>query len=431
MKLTARRNMKAGVNIFLAILTLAIFIFIVPRIIIYFMPFVIGWIIASIANPLVRFLNDKIKLKRKAGSMLVILLVIVTIAALGYAAGLILARQIVGFATDFPELWGDFEDSILKIGRYLEDVFIGFPDAVQEGIATSFEHMNDTFSDFTNSIGEYTVQRVSDAAKNFPTVLISVIMCLLSAYFFVAERETFLNFFKKRLSLPMLEKIMTISSNLRKAVGGYVVAQLKIEVYVYVLMVIGFFVLDVKYALLIALGIAILDMLPFFGTAIILIPWAILRLFEENYKMTIGLLIIWGAGQLLRQFIQPKIVGDSIGVPPIPTIFLLFLGFKLGGVIGMIIAVPIGIIVIKLEEAGAFDTPKNSIALLAKSINEFRKITEEEIAYIHENDITEEVLKEFNEKEEQKEPIKSELLYKKIELPIKRKTKKRREKRKK
>lgn len=73
--------------------------------------------------------------------------------------------------------------------------------------------------------------------------------------------------------------------------------------------------------------------------------------------MAIGLLIIWGVGQLLRQLIQPKIVGDSIGVPPLPTLFLIFIGYKVGSVAGMILAVPAGIIVANMYQAGFLTQP--------------------------------------------------------------------------
>ena len=66
--------------------------------------------------------------------------------------------------------------------------------------------------------------------------------------------------------------------------------------------------------------------------------------------MAIGLLIIWGIGQLARQLIQPKIVGDSVGMPPLPTLFLLYIGYKLGGVVGMIVAVPIGLIALTMYQ---------------------------------------------------------------------------------
>jgi len=87
---------------------------------------------------------------------------------------------------------------------------------------------------------------------------------------------------------------------------------------------------------------------------------------------------------LFRQFIQPKIMGDSIGMEPIPTLFLLFIGYRLAGVGGMLVAVPIGIIVVNMNEAGFFDTPKYSIRLLVRNINQFRQLTKEEIKKLDE-----------------------------------------------
>ena len=95
--------------------------------------------------------------------------------------------------------------------------------------------------------------------------------------------------------------------------------------------------------------------------------------------MVIGLLIIWGAGQLARQLIQPKIMGDSMGLAPIPTLFLLFFGYKVGGVGGMIIAVPIGIIVLNMYQEGVFDTTLDSIRILYASISNFRHLNEEDM----------------------------------------------------
>lgn len=110
-----------------------------------------------------------------------------------------------------------------------------------------------------------------------------------------------------------------------------------------------------------------------------MVPWAVIKFLSADYKMTIGLLIIWGGGQLLRQVIQPKIVGDSIGVAPIPTLFLLYIGYRVGGVIGMILAVPVGIILQNMNEEGLFDTTKNSIRILVAGVNNFRRFEEEDL----------------------------------------------------
>ena len=207
-----------------------------------------------------------------------------------------------------------------------------------------------------------------------------MIMALLSAYFFVAERMHLNEWFRKHVPASVLLRYRMVRGSLVKSVGGYLKAQLKIEVWMYFLLLAGLGILKVNYFALIALVIAFLDFLPFLGTGTVLIPWAVIRILTAEYKTAIGLLVIWGVGQLARQLIQPKIVGDSIGVPPLPTLFLLFIGYKVGGVVGMIVAVPVGLLVYTLYEDGAFDTTKNSILILAAGVNRFRRLEKEDLS---------------------------------------------------
>ena len=111
-----------------------------------------------------------------------------------------------------------------------------------------------------------------------------------------------------------------------------------------------------------------------------MLPWAVVRIFTGDYRIAIGLLIIWGAGQLVRQ----KIVGDSMGVKPLPTLLLLFIGYKLGSVIGMILAVPIGLVLYSMYEDGAFQTTQDSICILVTGLNKFRRIEPEDLEEVEE-----------------------------------------------
>ena len=170
-----------------------------------------------------------------------------------------------------------------------------------------------------------------------------------------------------------------LSSSLTGALGGYFKAQFKIEIWIYLVLMVGLWILKVKYSLLIALLIAFLDFFPIFGTGAVLWPWALIELLAGDYRMALSLMIIWGVDQLLRQIIQPKIVGDSIGVPPVPTLFLLFIGYKIGSVLGMILAVPVGIVVLNMYEAGLFETTQNSIRILINGFNRFRRLNKEDL----------------------------------------------------
>lgn len=144
----------------------------------------------------------------------------------------------------------------------------------------------------------------------------------------MAERDQFRSSVAKYLPESFVGRFRLIKQSLLKAVGGYFKAQIKIEIWIYLLLVTGFFILQVDYALLIALGIAFLDFLPFFGTGTVMVPWAVVKFLNAEYPMTIGLLLLWGVSQLVRQIIQPKIVGDSVGMPPIPTLFYSISGIR-------------------------------------------------------------------------------------------------------
>lgn len=378
MKDPLRKYCKAFLNLFAAFIILLFVIFVVPRVFRFFMPFVIGWIIAMIANPVVRFLDEKIKIRRKAGSAIVIISVIALIIGAGYGIGVVLVREAVGFVSELPKLWQAVEEDMTHAGMTLETIFQHSSPQLHTQIGNLLDALAGLGSSIANKLGSPTVTAVGNFAKNLPSVFVGIVMCLLSSYFFVAQRNEVVDFFRKYTSESIQQKWILLYQNLKNAVGGYFKAQLKIEIWMYLLLVIGFSVIGVQYAALIALGIAFLDFLPVFGTGTVLIPWAVIKLLTGDLKMAVSLLIIYCVGQLVRQLIQPKIVGDSIGVPAIPTLFLIFIGYKIGSVAGMILAVPVGLILANMYQAGFFSATLDSIRILVHGFNHFRRLTDED-----------------------------------------------------
>lgn len=373
------KYVKAVLNLLTAVVLLLLIIFVLPRLLGFFMPFVVGWIIAMIANPLVRFFEQKIKIRRKAGSAIVIVAVLALVVCLGY---LVIARLIsegAGFIADLPDIWKGLERDLNQVGANLTDFYARFPLEIRENLSVISEKLVQYIGDAINGLSAPTVTAVGNFAKKFPSILIGTIMCLLSSYFFVAEKDNVGKFLRKYLPESFREKWKVLSTSLAGAVGGYFKAQCKIEIWIYLILMIGLWILKVDYALLIALLIAVLDFLPIFGTGAVLWPWAVIELLAGDYRMALSLMIIWGVAQLLRQIIQPKIVGDSIGMPPIPTLFLLFIGYKVGSVVGIILAVPIGIVVVNMYEAGLFETTMDSIRILIRGFNRFRKLNKEDL----------------------------------------------------
>ncbi|MBQ9885697.1 MAG: sporulation integral membrane protein YtvI [Lachnospiraceae bacterium] len=396
MKYTKRQYIRWLTNIAVAACIIAVILFLFPVLLNLFMPFVIGWIVAMLANPLVKFLEGKIKIKRKAGSAIVIGLVIAVIVLVIYLITVKLIREAIGFAAALPDMMKGLEKEFAVIGDNLSGLYDKLPENIQSNLNNINTDIGQIMGKMVDNYGTPTIASVGYIAKNIPGIIIGIIMSVLSAYAFVAEKNSMTEWLKKNVPVSIQEKWGILTSSTKQAVGGYFRAQLIIEIWVYIILIIGLMVLRVRYAALIAFAIAVLDFLPFFGAGAIMLPWALIKLLSGDYKMAIALLIIWGVGQLVRQVIQPKIMGDNIGIDMIPALILLYIGYRFYGVIGMIFVLPLGIIIINLNKAGVFDTTKNSIRLLIKGINDFRRLTPEEIESVQSKEEQPETLKGKN-----------------------------------
>lgn len=379
-----KKYCKALANITVALFIFLAIILLLPKILVFFLPFVIGWIIALLASPLVRFFEEKVRWKRKASSAFVIVAVIALVVLLLYLIGNKLIREAIGLINELPVMWAAVEADFTDIAKNLSVFYERLPMDLRSSISDFGDRIGSVLGDSVSKVSTPTINAVGNFAKQLPAIVIGLIMALLSSYFFVAEKASVSEWLHKHMPPSLRARYQMIRRSLVVAVGGYFKAQLKIEVWMYLLLVIGLGILKVNYALLIALGIAFLDFFPFFGTGTVMVPWAIIKILSGDYTMAIGLLIIWGVGQLARQVIQPKIVGDSVGVPPIPTLFLLYIGYKVGGVFGMIAAVPIGLIIMTMYSEGAFDTTKNSVLILIAGINKFRRLNKEDMSGVEE-----------------------------------------------
>ena len=338
----------------------------------FFMPFVIGWVIASIASPMVNWLEKRLQLIKKWGSALIIIGVLGMVGLLIYLLVSTISREIISLIQNMPDMYQDLESGMETIGESLNGVFRLLPVGVQEGWHTMMDNLEQVMGDIIGKLSEPTVSAAGRFAKGIPSALIATIVTFISAYFFIAEREEVLLWAKRIAPNALVSRMTMVVDNLKYAVGGYFKAQLKIMVVVYILLLAGFLILRIHFAFLLAFLIAFLDFLPFFGTGTALLPWSIYKFMMGDYKLVLGLLILYGTTQLVRQLIQPKLVGDSMGLKPLVTLVLLYAGYKAGGVFAMIFAVPVGLIVINLHKAGAFDYILDDAKILVEGILSLR-----------------------------------------------------------
>ena len=184
-----RENVKLVVNIIISLIILLLCVFLVPRLFIFFMPFVIGWMISCIANPLVVLLERKLKIRRKAGTVVVIVVVIAAVIGMWYGLGVILWRQFSGFIGEIPAMWETVKQDFDKLGILINQ-YIGvrspkFADALNNLGNT----IGDMITNLPKSLKFSSFEGMGSMVGNIASVIISIIMCMLSAYFFIADRD--------------------------------------------------------------------------------------------------------------------------------------------------------------------------------------------------------------------------------------------------
>lgn len=370
---------KIIINILLYIAGVTLLIVLLPKVLGFFWPFVAAWILASIANPLVRFMDDKIRIRRKHGTVIIIILVLAAVVGLIYGIIAFLAAQVLSLIDHWPEMYNQIEITISSLSDKLSGFYDSMP-AVIQGVLTSLgESLENFASDLFKGAGSggSAISAAGTATRSVFDILLNTIIMFVSAYFFIADRDKFGNGIRRMVPESIMKKIDMVISYFKRAVGGYFKAQFKIMLILIVVMGIWFGFMKVPYYALLALLVGFLDFLPVFGTGAVLWPWAVYCLITGEYLRAALLAALYVVCQLLHQLLQPKMVADSIGISPVMSLFLLFIGYQYKGVIGMIVALPVGLVVINFYRAGTFDSILAQVRYLCRGIGNFLYFEEE------------------------------------------------------
>lgn len=339
----------------------------------FFLPFVIGWLIAMVANPLVKFLERRLNLVRKHSSVIIVVAVLAgIIGGLYFLVGRVII-EIRLLVVDMPEIYEAVRLELMEALDSLNRMVARMPTGVQEWFNRTNENLGGIASSLMQKIAFPTVTVAGNVAKGIPGALVNSIVVILSSYFFIAEQDRIRDLAGRLIPSSFYSYGGLFRKDLKNLIGGYFLAQFRIMFVVAVVLAVGFLILGVRYGILLAVLIAILDFLPLFGTGTALFPWAVVKLLSGEAAFAVGLILLYVLTQVVRQIIQPKIVGDSMGLPPLLTLVFLYVGFKIRGISGMILAVPVGLVGVKLYEYGAFDPMIKQVKLLVQEINRLRK----------------------------------------------------------
>ncbi len=364
---------KVIVNLLLTILLGVILLLVGPKLLAFFLPFVVAYILSLVANPLVKFMEKRIKIARKHGSAIIIVLVLALIFGLLYLVLSMLFHEISNLISDIPNI-------AQKIAESLEGIstkFIRLYEALPQSLKTFLDNLNTSaqgsLDKLLSGVDFTSVLKAGGVVMNFANMVFMMIITILATYFFIADREKIITAANKLLPESMKQFYRIISDNFKTAVGGYFKAQFKIMLILMLVMFLTFEILGISYSFLLALTIAVIDFLPVLGTGLVFWPWTILAFLNENYVEAIVILVLYLACQIIKQVLQPKMVGDSIGISPFYTLVFMFIGYKLYGIIGMVFGIPIGMVLMSLYRLGMFERIIRGIKIIAAGINDFRK----------------------------------------------------------
>ena len=160
---------------------------------------------------------------------------------------------------------------------------------------------------------------------------------------------------KRVISPSLTDRLRVVKKELGIYLGGYFKAQVILLFIAFAIILAGFLILGINYALLIAFLIAFIDALPFFGSGLVLWPWAVIAFIYGDFKTGIGMLIIYLAVQLMRRFAEPKLVASGVGIKPLPTLISMYVGYKVWSLGGLIVGPIVLMILVSFYKAGVFD----------------------------------------------------------------------------
>lgn len=361
------------VNFLLTLAGILLVFLLGPKLLRFFMPFVIAFVISSIANPIVRFLDKKVKIARKYGSVFMIVLVLGAVVGLLYLLIAFLVKQTMNLYEDRFELYNEVAGILDNFANRLDVLFEKLPLGLQDAMDKLQESLSTWTKNFLASIELPGISVLGSYVGSVVEVIFFAIITVLAAYFLTAEHDNMGDWLSNVLPESVKRYYHMIMESFKKAVGGYFKAQFKIMMILVIIMFIGFEIMDISYSFLLAFVIAFLDFLPVFGTGAVFWPWIIVDIVVADYKQAIFLGVMYLVCQLIKQILQPKMVGDSVGINPLAALLYMFIGYKFAGVVGMIIGIPVGMIMVSLYQAGLFDQLVKGFKILVHDINEFRK----------------------------------------------------------
>lgn len=330
-----RRRFIVNVTYF-ALIVLMVFLFF-KYAVVWLMPFVIGFILAAIANPLIAKICDKTKINRRFCAFVVMLLeyflivfvVWVVIAKILSSAQAVFVDLPRYFDENIVPFWKNFRITLTEISKDWSPEILAHVSSFTDG---AFESLRGLVS----GASEHFLSFVTQTTGRIPFLFLSVVFTVLSSFFISMDYDKIREWVKGHIPVRMIGVVSDTKLELGKTLLKYVKAYSIVLSITFVELIIGLLILRVENVLGIAAIIAVFDILPVLGTGGIVIPWSLFSFASGNYFLGIGLLVLYVIILVVRNFAEPKIIGMQLGLHPLVTLLTMYVGYRFFGIIGMI-----------------------------------------------------------------------------------------------
>lgn len=324
-----------------------VLLFLAYKLAMFYVPFIIAFLIATMIEPLIKFFMNKCKLKRKLSATISLILVVVIIGSL-------LAVLISAIISEAKVLLSNLNSSMDGVYNWglgiINNLANGDFVIPQDWISTVQDSLSSIIDVVKNIVYSFATGVINFAGQ-VPGAITYTIITILAIIFMCFDRDYVKNLIKKQIPKKWLEKANEIVVKSLKIIWNYIKAEARLSLLCFVLVSIGLFIfnlcgLNLEYVAIMAILIGFIDLLPLFGAGFIMVPWTVVLLIQGNATAGIAVFALWLAWSVIKQFLEPKFVSKQMGMHPIFTLLGMYTGFKLFGVIGLLLG-PIIFLIIR------------------------------------------------------------------------------------
>ena len=332
--------------LYFSILMLLFYVFF-QYIIPYLLPFILGFFIAFMLRPIIRIFVRITKGHEKFWSIVIILFFYALLGVILSYCGMKIYFWTQDVLVKIPEWYQNTMEPFLQDSfSHVQVVWKDYDGAISSAITSIWEGLQNFLSGFVTDLSQNILSILSNLLSSVPKFLLTFFIAIFSSFFFTSDYHNLSNFFFQHFSTEKQKIILSIRYFATHTFLNMFIATIKLMLLTFFELVIGLSILDIKKAWLIALGITIFDVLPILGTGGIMIPWILFSYVQGQHKLAIGLLILYLIITLIRNIVEPKLMGKQLGLHPLLMLLCMYAGGKLFGVFGFM-CMPMVLLILK------------------------------------------------------------------------------------